>query len=142
MSRTVEQILQKISFLEKDMELHKNILASIPEGKESEMEEVIGTMVELKKKIEIEKESINDVDPEMYEQIQKMEKASARFREIAAEKEFQAIVTLDHARECYVDLEGGERLECLVKAQDKDGDWTVLTVDGETLELSADKVVS
>lgn len=140
MSQTVEQILQKISFLEKDMELHKSILASIPAGKEDEMEEVIGTIVELKKKIETEKESIKDVDPEMYEQIQKMETASQRFREIAEQKEFQTIVTLDHSRECYIDLKGGERLECLVKAQDKDGDWTVLTVDGETLELPADKI--
>jgi hypothetical protein len=141
MSKTVDQILQKISFLEKDMELHKSILASIPEGKEDEMREVIGTMAELKKKIEMEKESIKDVDPEMYKQIQKMEVASARFREIAAEKEFQTVVTLDQSRECYIDLRDGDRLECLVKAQDKDGGWTILTIDGETMELAADKVV-
>lgn len=140
MSITVEQILQKISFLEKDMELHKTILASIPEGKEEEMEEVIGTIVELKKKIEVEKESIQDVDPEMYEQIQKMELASAKFREIAAKKEFQTVLTLDHSRECYIDIKGGERVECLVKAQDKDGDWTVLTIDGEIMELPDDRV--
>ncbi|WP_163339098.1 hypothetical protein [Desulfopila sp. IMCC35008] len=140
MSQTVEQILQKISFLEKDMELHKSILASIPAGKEAEMEEVIKTIVELKNKIETAKESIKDADPAMYEQIQKMEEASKRFRDIAETKEFQTVVTLDHSRECYVDLKSGKRLECLVKAQDKDGGWTVLTVGGETMELPADKV--
>lgn len=140
MSEQVQQILQKISFLEKDMELHKNILATMQESRTAEIEEVIGNIVELKERIAGLKESIKEVDPEMYSQITKMEQASAKFRKLAEEKPFQNVVTLDHAGECLLSLKGGEQLECLVKAQDADGNWTVLTIDGETLEYPASSV--
>lgn len=135
-----ELILQKISFLEKDIELHKQILASIPTGQEEEMEKVIKTIAELKEKIEGLKASIEEADPEMFAQVQKLEKATAKFREIAAEKQFETVVTLDQSRECYLDLTDGSRLECLVKAREGSGDWTVLTLDGEVRQLARNDV--
>lgn len=126
-----ELILQKISFLEKDIELHKNILASIPAGQEKEMENVIKTIVGLKEKVNGLKASIEKEDPEMFLQVQKLEKGTAKFKELAEQKQFEVVITLDQSRECFLDLSDGSRLECLVKAREKSGDWTVLTFDGE-----------
>ena len=130
-----ELILQKISFLEKDIELHKQILVSIPEGREEEMEKVIRTIAELKGKVEELKASIAEVDPEMFDQVRKLEKATAEFSRLAAEKQFETVVTLDHSHECFLDLTDGSRLECLVKARERSGDWLVLTLGGEVRQV-------
>lgn len=142
MATQTEQILQKISFLEKDMELHRNILAAIPTGKEDEVEDVLRRIVEIKGKIEGLKHSLAEVDPEMHEQIKKLEKATSAFKKIASERQFQEVVSLDHSHECFLDLVDGRRLECLVKARDLAGNWVVISLEGDTMEFNAGEVGS
>lgn len=141
MGQKANNILQKIDFLEKDMELQKQILFSIPEEDKEEAEAVLKTIASLKEQILELKRSIREVDPEAYERVMALEKATAEFKRIAAEKKFVAVATLDQHRECSVTLQDGTVLECLVTAQTENGDWTLLTLDGELMELSADEVV-
>ena len=140
MSQKVHNILQKIDFLQKDMELQKRILFSIPEGEEAEAKAVLNKIAALKEQVQALKESIREVDPEEYDRIMTLEKATEEFKRIAAEKEFVAVSTLDQHGECSVKLKDGTVLECLVSAQTASGDWTLLTLDGKVMELPANDV--
>ena len=37
-------------------------------------------------------------------------------------------------------LQGGDRVECLIKACDREGNWTIITIDGEIKQYSAANV--
>lgn len=141
MDTSAEQILQKISFIEKDIELHKSILLSIPKGKEDEMEEVVRTIAELKTRADALKRSIAEVDPEVYQRVVKLEQSSEEFRKLTENKNLTTVISLDHHKECLLKLKDGTRLECLVKALADDGIWTVLTIDGDTRQFDAKEVI-
>lgn len=141
MSAQVEQVLQKINFIERDIELHKNILVSLPENKEAEMEEVIRKIVQMKERVDELKRSIAEIDPEVHGQIMKLEEGTKKFQELAASRNFQQVITLDQAGECRIDLVDGRQVECLVKALDDRGGWTGLTHDGEVVEFSVEEVM-
>ena len=137
MKGNVEAIIQKITFIETDIELQKQILASIPEGREDEVRTVLEKIVGLKEKVKTLKASIKEIDPAEYERIATLEKAADKFKEISKGKTFTRVITLDHNRECTLRLADDTDLECLVMAEDEKGNWTVLTMAGETREYAA-----
>lgn len=141
MSEKVEQVLQKIHFIERDIELHKNILIAMPEDQQDEMEKVIREIVKMKERVEELKRSIAELDPVVHAHIMKLEEGTRKFQELAATKTFHQVITLNQSGECVVDLIDGTRVECLVKALDDRGGWTGLTHDGEVVEYSAEDVM-
>lgn len=42
--------------------------------------------------------------------------------------------TLNETGECFVTLNDGTRVDCLVAAKDDQGDWTLLSLEGDALE--------
>lgn len=141
MAESVELVLQKINFIEKDIELHKNILVSLKDEQKEEMEDVIKKIVGMKERVEELKRSIAEIDPEVHAQILKLEEGTKKFQDLAAEKEFHQVFTLDQLGECRVDLVDGRQFECLVKALDSKGNWTALTHEGEVLEFAGEEVM-
>ncbi|MFN2437401.1 MAG: hypothetical protein ABR513_09980, partial [Desulfotignum sp.] len=70
----VENILQKISLIEMDMELHKQILFSIPSDQKDEMEKVMQTIARQKQQVQDLRQKIQRVDQSAYDQILAIEK--------------------------------------------------------------------
>jgi len=134
MSAKVKELLQKINFIEADMELHKQILFSIPSENKAEMEKVVNTISNLKKQISDLREQIKGIDEEEYNRIIAIENAAEKFRKISREKKFIQVNTLNEDHECFISFNDGTRLECLVAAKEENGNWTVLTIEGETKE--------
>ena len=92
MSEKVEQVLQKIHFIERDIELHKNILMTIPEDQQEELEKVIREIVRMNERVAELKQSIAELDPVVHAHILKLEEGTRRFQELAATKNFQQVV--------------------------------------------------
>lgn len=141
MSEKVEQVLQKIHFIERDIELHKNILMSIPKDQEREMERVIAEIVRMKNRVAELKGSIAEIDPEVHAQVLLLEEGTRKFQDLAAKRKFQQVYTLDQLGECVINLVDGSQIECLVKALDERGGWAGLTRDGEVVEYGAEEVM-
>lgn len=133
-SKEVKGLLQKINFIETDMDLHKQILASIPSKDRDQMEEVIKKIAEMKKQISDLRMEIKQVDEAEYNKIIAIEQATRAFQQIAADKKFVQVNTLNETGECFITLNDNSRIECLVAAKEENGNWTVLTLDGETKE--------
>lgn len=142
LNEKINAIYQKIHFIERDMELHKTILANIPFDNKREIEETIGKIAQLKNSAVELKKSIQEVDSEEYERVQKLEVSTAKFREIAANTTFSQLITLEYHHQCSLQLKNGAVLECLVIAEDQDGNWTVITVDGDIAGYASEEVVS
>jgi len=134
MSITVKGLLQKINFVEADMELHKQIMFSIPSDNKAEIEKAVNTIAALKKQISELRDQIKEIDEDEYNKIISIEQAAARFRQISEGKKFVQVNTLNEDRQCFVTFNDGTRLDCLVVAKEENGNWTVLTIDGETKE--------
>ena len=69
MSSRTKEILQKINFIEADMELHKQILVSIPSDNKAQMEEIIEKISDLKKQINDLRQEIKKTDKDEYDKI-------------------------------------------------------------------------
>ncbi len=130
----VKGLLQKINFIETDMELQKQILAAIPSGDRAEMEAVIRTIADQKRQIIDLRLDIKQIDEAEYDRIIAIEQAAETFRRIAADKTFVEVRTLNESGTCSLMFIDDTRLDCLVTAREENGDWTVLTLDGETRE--------
>ena len=137
MSNQTKALLQKINFIETDMELHKQILVSIPSDNKAEMEKVIKTIADQKKQINDLRLQIKEVDEEEYNKLIAIEQAADQFRRIAQTKKFDLVNTLNETGECYISLADGTRIDCLVAAREESGNWIIMTMDGETKEYPA-----
>lgn len=135
MSTDVKGLLQKINFVEADMELHKQILFSIPSENKSEMKKVAATIAAQKRQICDLRDQIKEMDVDEYNKIIAIEQAAERFRQISKDKKFAQVNTLNEDRQCFITLNDGTRLDCLVAAKEENGNWTVLTIEGETKEI-------
>ncbi|RLB92694.1 MAG: hypothetical protein DRH26_05655 [Deltaproteobacteria bacterium] len=135
MSTDVKGLLQKINFVEADMELHKQILFSIPSENTAEMEKVVKTIADLKKQIKDLRDQIKEMDEGEYHKIIAIEKAADQFRQISRDKKFVQVNTLNEDRHCFITFNDGTRQDCLVAAKEENGNWTVLTLEGETKEF-------
>jgi hypothetical protein len=134
MSVSVKGLLQKINFIEADMELHKQILFSIPSDHKVEMKKVLNTIADQKQQIIDLREQIKLIDENEYNKIIAIEKAAETFKQISRDKKFVQVNTLNEKGQCFITLNDGTRLDCLVAAEEENGNWTVLTIDGETKE--------
>ncbi|MCK5542096.1 MAG: hypothetical protein KAI40_05340 [Desulfobacterales bacterium] len=134
MSAEVKTLLQKINFIETDMEVHKQILLSIPSDNKKEMEKVINEIADQKKQILTLKQKIKKIDKTEYDKIIAIEQAADTFKQISKNKKFIAVSTLNESGECYITLNNGTRIDCLVAAKEENGNFTILTIDGETKE--------
>lgn len=133
-SEQVKGILQKINFIETDMDLQKQILLSIPSKEKGEMEKVIRKIARMKQQIDDLRMEIKKIDEDEYNKIIAIEHAAEEFRRIAETKQFVQVNTLNESGECFITFNDGTRLDCLVTAKEENGNWTVLTLDGETKE--------
>ena len=134
MSAEVKTLLQKINFIETDMEVHKQILLSIPSDNKKEMEKVINEIADQKKQILTLKQKIKKIDKTEYDKIIAIEQAADTFKQISKNKKFIAVSTLNESGDCYITLNNGTRIDCLVAAKEENGNFTILTIDGETKE--------
>ena len=134
MSATVKGLLQKINFIETDMNLHKQILMSIPSAEKDQIEKVIQTISDQKKQIQDLRLEIKRIDEAEYHKIIAIERATEHFQQISKDKQFVLVNTLNETGECYITMNDDTRIDCLVAAKEENGNWTVLTLDGETKE--------
>jgi len=140
MSLNAKEILQKINLIEADMNLHKQILFSTPTENRDEIQEIMLKIKDQKDQISELKKTLKKVDPDEYNRVVTYEKAVEKFKQIAATKKFSDVTTLNDTGECTLELKDGSVYECLVKALDESGVWTVLTLAGETLEFPGDAI--
>ncbi|SMC36559.1 hypothetical protein SAMN02746065_101132 [Desulfocicer vacuolatum DSM 3385] len=141
MSNTAQNILRKINYIEADMDIQKQILFSIPSEEKQEMEKVLKIIAGQKEEINTLRQEMKKAAPEEYEKILMFEKAAQKFKALAAEKKFKDVSSFDGTTPCTVSLKDGTSMDCLVKAQDDAGDWTVMTLDGKIQTFQADSVV-
>ncbi len=64
-----ENLLKKISYIETDMELHKQILVTIPSDRKDDMEQVMHTIASRKQEIRDLRREIKRLDPIAYDRI-------------------------------------------------------------------------
>ena len=136
----IQQILKKINYLEAEIEIQKQILFSIPSDDKREIENTIQVIAARKSDIESLRRQINDLDPEEFARIVAFEEASARFMAIGAENTFTDLFHKQVDQECNLKLADGTVVDCLVKARDEKGGWTLLTADGEVLQFTREQV--
>ena len=131
----VETILKKISYIEMDMELHKQILFSIPSDQKGEMEKVMHTMAEKKQQIQDLRREIKRLDPSAHDRILAIEKGTQDFKAMARDKQFSRVETPDETGSCSITLNDGTCLECLVAAKEENGNWMILTREGRVRQF-------
>jgi len=131
----VETILKKISYIEMDMELHKQILFSIPSDQKGEMEKVMHTMAEKKQQIQDLRREIKRLDPSAHDQILAIEKGTQDFKAMARDKQFSRVDTPDETGACSITLNDGTCLDCLVAAKEENGNWMILTREGRVRQF-------
>lgn len=134
MSDSAKTLLQQINFIEADMDLHKQILHSIPSDNKADIEKVIKKLADQKKQIHDLRMKIKEIDEDEYNNIIAIERATEQFKQVAGTKKFVLVNTLNETGECYITLTDGSRLDCLVAAKEENGNWTIMTVNGETRE--------
>lgn len=137
----IQQILKKISYLEVEVEIQKQILFSIPSANKGEIESTIRIIAARKSDIENLRQQINDLNPEEFARIVAFEEASAKFMAIGAENKFTDLFHKQVDQECNLRLVDGTIVDCLVKARDEKGGWTLMTVDGEVLQFTSEQVL-
>jgi len=142
MSQKVQDILKKINYIEADLEIHKQILFSIPSADRGEMERVMQVIAEKKEMINSLRDQIRLADPIEFGRILKIEKAVSQFKKMASETKFNEIFTMNNNEPCTISMQSGKTIDCLVKAKDQAGDWTILTLDGEILRVLSASVQS
>ena len=132
-----EALLKKINYIEADVEIQKQILFSIPSDQKTEMEKTITLIATRKKEIEVLRQELRELDPEEFDRIVVFENAVAEFRKIATDNPFDSIVNRNVNEECTLALLNDTKEECLIKACDNSGDWTIITIDGQLKQFPA-----
>ena len=130
MSKT-QDLLKKINYIEADIEIQKQILFSIPSEQRADMEKTVRIIAAKKAEIETLRGQIREIDPEEFERIIIFEKAIGEFKELAATKKFSSITGRNINEGCSLALKDTAAIECLIKACDADGNWTIITMEGE-----------
>lgn len=132
-----QALLKKINYIEVDVEIQKQILFSIPSNQQKEMETTLSLIATKKKEIEALRQELHKHDPEEFAQIVRFENAVAEFRKIAQKKPFQSIINRNVNEECFLSLHNGAKVDCLIKACDHEGSWTIITINGEIKQFPA-----
>ncbi len=133
----IKELLQKINFLETDMEVQKQILFSTPSDDKSDMEQLVNKIAGLKQQIMGLRQEIKEIDKSEYDKIIAIENGTKKFQELSKNKKYILVNTLNESGECFITLNEGTRIDCLVAAKDESGNWTVLTLEGDAKEYPA-----
>jgi len=131
MSKNTQDLLKKINYIEADIEIHKQILFSIPSDNRREIEDTLKVIAAKKEQITDLRHEIKKIDPEEHKWIVVFEKAVNDFKKIVAEKKFQSIISRNVNEDCSLAMVDNSEIECLIKACDENGDWTIITLEGE-----------
>lgn len=131
----VDNILKKISCIEMDMELHKQILFSIPSDQKEEMEKVVRTIADKKHQVQDLRQKIKRLDPSAHDLILAIEKGTREFKARARDKAFSRVDTPDDTGACSLTLNDGTCLDCLVAAKEENGNWMILTREGRVKQF-------
>ncbi len=131
MNQRVQDLLKKITYIEADIEIHKQILFSVPAHDKKEMERVLKKIAAQKDEIKALRSELQIVSPEEHQNITIIENAVTAFKKIASEKKFTSITIMEINVECCLHLKNQPKIPCLVKACDEDEGWTIITVAGE-----------
>jgi hypothetical protein len=140
MNHNVQDLLRKINYIEADIEIQKQILFSTPTNEEKELEKVITVIAQKKDMITELREEIKKIDPAEYEYIMLFEEASKTFRKLAAEKKFTSIESMTNESECFLTLKDSTKIPCLIKASEKNGNYTIMTLTGEIKHFESSEV--
>jgi hypothetical protein len=130
MSKT-QDLLKKINYIEADIEIQKQILFSTPSDQPTEMEKTVRIIAAKREEIEALRQQIRESDPEEFARILVFEKAIGEFKHLAATRQFSSIVGRNINEPCVLALNNDAAIECLIKACDADGNWTIITLEGE-----------
>jgi hypothetical protein len=130
MSNT-QDLLKKINYIEADVEIHKQILFSLPADQAAEMEKIVRIIAGKRQEIEALRQQIRASDPEEFARILILEKAVADFKQLAATRQFSTITGRNINEPCLLTLNNEDAVECLLKACDADGNWTIITLEGQ-----------
>lgn len=136
-----EALLKKINYIEADVEIQKQILFSIPSAQKEDIEKTISLIAARKGEIEILRQELKELDPTEYDRILKFEDAVAEFKKIAVNTPFQSIINRNVFEQCTLALQNGNQVECLIKACDNNGNWTIITMNGKVRQFTAAEVV-
>lgn len=128
---TTQDLLKRINYIEADIDIQKQILYSIPSDQTAEMEKTITLIAAKKREIETLRQQIQESDPKEHARIVALEKTIAEFKQLATTKKFTSITGRNINEQCFLAFYDGSTVECLIKACDDNGDWTVITLDGE-----------
>jgi hypothetical protein len=131
MNQRVQDLLKKITYIEADIEIQKQILFSLPSDDKKEMENVIKLIASKKEEIGALRSELQSISPQEHQHIITLENAVAAFKKIASEKKFKSIAVMKIHEECCLRLKNQPKIQCLVKACAEDGGWVIITVDGE-----------
>lgn len=140
MKVSVEDLLKKINYIEADVEIHKQILFSIPSADTAAMEKTIRLIADKKAEIEDLRRRISALNPEEYGRILRFEEVLAEFKTLAATRNFSTIIGKNVNEPCALQLKNDNPIDCLVKACDTTGSWTIITLDGQLRHFAADMV--
>ena len=132
-----EALLKKINYIEADVEIQRQILFSIPSNQKKEMEATISRIAAKKAEIEVLRQELRKNDPQEFARIVLFENAAAEFRKIAKDTPFQSIDNRNVNEDCSLALQSGVVVECLIKACDHEGIWTIITMEGEVKQFPA-----
>jgi len=132
--------LKKINYIEADIEIHKQILVSIPSDNRQDIEKTIKAIAGKKEEIAKLRQEIKKTDPEEDKWITIFEKAVSDFKEISSEKKFQFIASMNVDEKCSLILADKNEIPCLIKACEENGDWTIITLEGTIRHFKKDEV--
>lgn len=137
---TTQDLLKKINYIEADIEIQKQILFATPTADRAEMEKTISLIAGKKQEIEGLREQIMQQDPDEHQRITRFEETSRAFQKLAEEKKFVSVSGGNPAEQCFLSLSDGSQCQCLVKACCGNGDWAIITLEGEIQHFTADQV--
>ncbi len=140
MTKSIQNLLKKVSYLEAEIEIQKQILYSIPTSERVELEKVLKTIAKTKDEIKKLRLEMQSVDPAEFEKICRIEESVAVFQKMNTEKEFATIESMTNNEKCSLTCRDGRVIQCLVKACDKNGDWTIISTEGALIKLPASDV--
>lgn len=136
MANSVHNLLKKVSYLEAEIEIQKQILYSIPTDNRDDLEKVLKTIAETKDEIGKLRLEIQTIDPKEFKKICRIEESVAIFQKMHAEEQFTTIESMTYNEKCILTCRDGRVFECLVKACDNNGDWIIISTDGVLTKLS------
>jgi hypothetical protein len=140
MSQKIQDILKRINYIEAEIAIQKQILFSLPSNSTLDMENVIKDIAERKEEIATLRQEILRISPEEHQKIVTLEQAVATFKKLADDKKFTFIKAMEINKECFLSLKNGQKILCLIKALQKNGGWTIISMEGEIQYFTINEV--